>query len=408
MKIGLLTYHRAVNDGAIMQLYCLQRLLSERLPGARVEVVDYRPPTLEWIERRRYITRRFPFLNTRHVQKTRDVRRFVRTRLPVSPTACTTSDLAEARAFVEAQGYDAVVVGSDTVWEMRPPKNVPPAPNLYFLPEVAVARKASFAASADPVDFDAAFLYESNRVARIRRALMNFGFITVRDAATAEQLERVGVTAPVHYLPDPTLLYDLGDVVRVPAGLKRPGCPLAGVAVSSDVVRREATRQLRARGYDVLNLLGLPVEGQRTLPKHLPLAERVGVHGALDLMITNRFHGSIFAMKLGNAPVVFCESAAKWSLPNSKGRDLLTRLGAEAAVWRWTGQEEDAIPDLVERGRAAWAGVEEAPQEALHGLASGAQQTLEALVAHLRSGSSSSPARTGTAAPRASASKGQS
>ena len=45
-RIGLLTYHRSVNDGSIMQAWCLYQLLQRELPGARVEIVDYMPSSL--------------------------------------------------------------------------------------------------------------------------------------------------------------------------------------------------------------------------------------------------------------------------------------------------------------------------------------------------------------------------
>ena len=39
MKIGILTFHRAINFGAVLQCYALYRTLSDM--GHDVEVVDY-------------------------------------------------------------------------------------------------------------------------------------------------------------------------------------------------------------------------------------------------------------------------------------------------------------------------------------------------------------------------------
>ena len=46
MKIGILTFHRAHNYGAVLQCYALQEIL-QRL-GYDVYVIDYRQPTLEY------------------------------------------------------------------------------------------------------------------------------------------------------------------------------------------------------------------------------------------------------------------------------------------------------------------------------------------------------------------------
>ena len=45
MKIGILTFHRAHNYGAVLQCYALQEILKRM--GHQVYVIDYRQP---WIE----------------------------------------------------------------------------------------------------------------------------------------------------------------------------------------------------------------------------------------------------------------------------------------------------------------------------------------------------------------------
>ena len=45
MRIGISTYHSCLNDGAILQAYCLASALKERIQGAEVEIVDYRHPS---------------------------------------------------------------------------------------------------------------------------------------------------------------------------------------------------------------------------------------------------------------------------------------------------------------------------------------------------------------------------
>ena len=45
MKIGILTFHRAHNYGAMLQAYALHKLLAKR--GHNVEFISYRQPKIE-------------------------------------------------------------------------------------------------------------------------------------------------------------------------------------------------------------------------------------------------------------------------------------------------------------------------------------------------------------------------
>lgn len=47
MKFGTITYHRAVNYGAVLQTYALQKVLDKL--GVDNEVIDYRADYIEWI-----------------------------------------------------------------------------------------------------------------------------------------------------------------------------------------------------------------------------------------------------------------------------------------------------------------------------------------------------------------------
>lgn len=109
MKIGILTFHRAFNHGAVLQCLALQRTLTEM--GHDVGVIDYRQ---EYIER---VYSPFRFLNVSG--NLRKMRRcvgrcvakfhfngFVRKHLPIIPM----------KGDKVPDGLDAYVIGSDQVW----------------------------------------------------------------------------------------------------------------------------------------------------------------------------------------------------------------------------------------------------------------------------------------------------
>lgn len=378
MKIGILTYHRVANDGSTMQTYCLQRLLTARLPGAHVEVIDYYPAALRQRNRRALFRRRPPFIDTATWRVQADRRRFMSEHSLLSSATHVTDDLGEARAFVERQRYDAIVVGSDTVWELRHnPNAAPPPPHIYFLPGVGGAKKVAFAVSADPVGATPGF--PRDELGQIRAYVEAFDFLSVRDAATRRLLCEVGVDeSQLHLLPDPTLLWDFSSVVQPLHGFSKPE-KLAGVACASGALAAQVATQLRSLGYAVANLLGHHGPGQRIFPSRLTLEQRVSRFGLLDLMVTDRFHGSIFALVQGEAPVVFVEDPQKWPQPNSKGRDLFRRLGLEPMVWR--PEERAAPPPLIPSMLSTWEDLRPHVRGCLGALRTEAERPLQ----HLRS-----------------------
>jgi hypothetical protein len=133
------------------------------------------------------------------------------------------------------------------------------------------------------------------------------------------------------------------DIVTPPVSFLKRFAKLAGVAVSDYKLKTAATRQLRAKGYTVINLLGDIIEHQIDTDPKWTYGERLGVYAGLSFMITDRFHGSILTLKQSNSPVVLVEPDYFYPEKNSKGRDLFERLGLGHMVWRY--EVDEAIPD---------------------------------------------------------------
>lgn len=47
MRIGILTFHRSVNSGAVMQCYSLCKRLQKEFPEVKVGVNDYHMPKIQ-------------------------------------------------------------------------------------------------------------------------------------------------------------------------------------------------------------------------------------------------------------------------------------------------------------------------------------------------------------------------
>ncbi|GAM69581.1 hypothetical protein JCM19236_5046 [Vibrio sp. JCM 19236] len=80
-------------------------------------------------------------------------RPFLNKHLTLSKKRIVSNDFDKSKGILE--GYDAVLVGADTVFEVKHDKVAfaPQIPNIYYFPETLKCRKIAFAASADASDF---------------------------------------------------------------------------------------------------------------------------------------------------------------------------------------------------------------------------------------------------------------
>jgi len=348
-RIGLLTYHRSVNDGSIMQAYCLYQLLRREVPQALIEIIDYMPASLRRRHRRLALYDfQLPFFNPRYVWTYYNQTEFLRRTCRFSTKRLISDDLEQAQRFITALGYDAIVVGSDTAWELA---RSPQPPNAYYRPSTT-APTFAFAVSADPAPSLDSPWY--SKATELRRALNSFQVITVRDDATREFLQTLGI-APgrIGYLPDPTLLWDFKEHLGVQKKLGSGKRPLAGLAASPRIARLLRSHLVDA-GFEVVSLMGSrQLGGVISPPRFSTIQQRLALYASLDATFSDRFHMSIFALKYGHGPVVFLEDTARWPQPNSKGRDLLTRLCLQEMVWRV--DEHNLSPHTLHAILAAWA-----------------------------------------------------
>jgi len=341
MKIGILTYHRVINEGSVLQAYCSQRWLSNRYPGASVEIIDYRPSFLEKREFFKQFRKRPPFLNFTEISKSRKINQFRNNKLSYTASTCQSDKLADAQDFIQRQGFEAICVGSDTVWEVRENGGAPLAPNIYFLPEINV-KKLGFAVSMDQTDDN---LLVGDRASKITRLINDFKYVGYRDQVTKSYLDNLGVNKKnQNFMPDPSLLWDFTELKEESSLNVHSNAKWVGVAVGTPSVRLKITKALVAKGFKVVNLLGLPVKGQIAMPHFTAYGEHLGLISKLNLMVTDRFHQSIMALRLSNAPIVFLENSQKYHDKPSKGRDLFNRLNVEFNI-----VTHDMLSDINER-----------------------------------------------------------
>lgn len=200
MKIGILTFHRAINYGAVLQCYALYRTLSDM--GHDVEVIDYRP---SYIEKYRkllsfsftwniFAALRALFRDVFLYKKRRDaVKNFDEflNLMKISPVVRSEKEIA-------AQEYDVILSGSDQVWN---PRITGGRWDKFYWGQFkhTGAKFASYAASFGGIP-------TKEMSGDIKGMLKNVDAISVRENNMADYLNNHGLGVSV--CVDPTILVD--------------------------------------------------------------------------------------------------------------------------------------------------------------------------------------------------------
>lgn len=197
MKVLQLTFHCALNYGAVLQTYALGQVL--RSMGHRVLLIDLRPAALT----EGYTLHPLGLIKRWHFA------RFVRRFCP--PLTAAVRRPGQLERIAEAA--DACVVGSDQVWNTGI-TGVFAAD--YFLDFPARGcRKIAYAASFGSEHND----WRRDEKDLLRRRLASFRGISVREASAVRSLTELGVVNVTRTL-DPTLL--LGDLSELLPEAPRP------------------------------------------------------------------------------------------------------------------------------------------------------------------------------------------
>ena len=189
MRIGIFTFHRAENFGAVLQCFALQTLLESI--GHKVEIVDYRCKN---IERGYYIfdfrglfcrlnifasisklCTRIPTVKDRIVKKRKYIA-FRKKYLHLSQPISRGKDL----------GYDIYITGSDQVWNTTLLHGYDETYFLDFaLPKSA--KRISYAVSSEQKAIATLYQYKAS----ISAALNQFDSISVREETFGNELKKI-------------------------------------------------------------------------------------------------------------------------------------------------------------------------------------------------------------------------
>lgn len=201
MRVGIITFHRAVNYGAVLQAYALQRTM-EKL-GHKTEIIDYRCKKIEeTVSPLEGFKNGEKFVSALkkcifRCRKNMAFKRFFRKYISLSKKVENRDELVKNSA-----NYNVIFTGSDQVWNNECSGN----DTAYFLDYIPDKKKKNaYAASFgfDKIKAEDKFDY--------RKMLSNFNAISVRENSAASIVKSVADVENVQVVLDPTLLLEKKD-----------------------------------------------------------------------------------------------------------------------------------------------------------------------------------------------------
>lgn len=298
-KIGILTFHKSINYGSVLQSWALSRVISKRFV---VEIIDYEPQNYEFLYANyrqwnswnniKYNLKRMPLSSALNNQQ-QLFKKFRDKQLPLSRKKYNYNNGCDIK-----EEYKGIVVGSDQVWNIRA-KDCDP---IFFLPFNYSGKKVSYACSINDTDYT-----EKNLPSNLASEICDFDFISIREESGKNKLEQfIAKQKKVYTLLDPTLLcnsseYDslLND--RIVDGkyifLYNVWTSEAGIQAAkflSEKMNMPVYTIMTASNVKEINLLkksGILVDTVRTSP-----SDFLNFFKYASYIVTESFHGTAFSL----------------------------------------------------------------------------------------------------------------
>lgn len=204
MKIGIITYHRAENYGALLQAYALRTYLQSQ--GHDVSFVDYWPDYhvnyfkvfswkrfkgAKWKVKVKYMFESLIWMKTKNARR-KSLQRFINERLGITDKPCYNEKTKAT------ERYDVVVYGSDQIWRKQNMGGVGFDDWYFGADNVVSDKRIVYAGSMGTVKTTPA------DDAYIKKMMLHFKAISVREADLQEYLQSQGVESKL--VVDPVFL----------------------------------------------------------------------------------------------------------------------------------------------------------------------------------------------------------
>lgn len=338
MNIGIITFHNAVNYGAVLQCYALKEYL--KIHGGNVYVVNYCNKDLlscyKAFDRHRFIRREKPLIMVRRlfselslitsrIKRNYKFHKFVVGQLNLlEPTIENINKL------------DLIVIGSDQVWNTKLTRGF----DDYYWGNFCHSEKTrliSYAASIEEF-WDA----KEDHVAK--HLLAAFDSISVREAKAVHRISDLLPENNINLSVDPTLLIDKGiwgKIAKKPS-VKEPYLlvyqvrPSEKVCKIAEVVAEQLSLKIVYLSADVAGL-------NSSCCRSASPEEYLGLFKYASFVVCSSFHGTVFSL-------IFSKPFISVKLNDGKDSRVETLLMQFNAQHRFLSDYKDIykLKDLME------------------------------------------------------------
>ena len=335
MKIGVLTFHRVYNYGAVIQAYCTQKIIDDL--GIDNEIIDYTIPKqkdyTDLYSKKNGIKRLIKtlLLIPFHSERVSRKKKFD---LFINSMRLSDRCYLKSRSLYETnENYDCFLVGSDQVWNVTKKAE---SSDAYFLNFVNKGkRKISYASSIGVATYQ--------DLIKKQQYLKQFNMISCREKGGAEILSRV-IGEKVQTVLDPTLLVKKSELLSITSKFESEPYILYYSLDGFD--KRIRNLDLLKKISDKFGLIIKFITPEWPCHKYGEDLRDVGPIEFLSLIMnativcTNSFHGTALSIKL-ETPFYVLEGK---NIVDERKRSILRQLNLENRIIS-SCEEIDEIED---------------------------------------------------------------
>ena len=306
MKIGIITFHRALNYGAVLQAYALQNYL--KTLHADSFIIDYRSSAIELFYKpikssplkntKNFLRECLFFRNNKRKRKKFEL--FLTKRVDITPKK-EKKDLQSLN-----NDFDCFITGSDQVWNFK----WSDFDGAYFLDFANPDKKNSYAASFGVSELP------KNLIPQYQKYLSDYNFISVRENDGAKIIENiVGRTPSV--LIDPTCLVETKQWEKIAIDRKDDNYVLIYLLEQSEYLTKYAQKLADNHGLKVISIID-SLKKQEGVERRgfMGPDEFLGYFKKAKYVVTNSFHGMVFSVIFRKE--FYIQYQKKQNAPNSR------------------------------------------------------------------------------------------
>lgn len=280
MKVGILTFHRANNYGAVLQCYALQTYLESL--GMDVEVIDYLQPAIE----KSYNTLNLDLLSEK-ISHPLDFLRYIKN-IPIRRIRNSKFDkfrkgtlhLSPVFTGKGLLDYDIIFHGSDQIWNPKLTGGRLDDIYLGFYRQKEHGKKITYAVSFEDkhISEDEAAIYKAG--------IKNFDAISLREPSLGKILSPL-TYKKINFVVDPTLLLSRSNYDRIAEDVyEKENYVLVYTVGPASLALKIAYRIASERNLKVINITH----------KNITPNSFVGYFKHASFVVAVSFHGTIFSL----------------------------------------------------------------------------------------------------------------